>query len=122
MICALVTGVQKCALPILPTVNDDTFNQSAENADVVGDVKLDNGNGADVEGADGTASYAYNNDHDGVGTLDFDSDGTFIYTPADGEEGTVTFTYTLTDADRSEEHTSELQSLMHISYAVFSLK
>src|SRR3546814_8445644 len=24
--------------------------------------------------------------------------------------------------DRSEEHTSELQSLMHISYAVFSLK
>src|SRR3546814_3996109 len=25
-------------------------------------------------------------------------------------------------ADRSEEHTSELQSLMHISYAVFCLK
>src|SRR3546814_11643367 len=54
----------------VPTANDDTFNQSAENADVVGDVKLDNGNGADVEGADGAASYAYNNDHDGVGTLD----------------------------------------------------
>src|SRR3546814_3571305 len=28
----------------------------------------------------------------------------------------------LTDADRSEEHTSELQSLMRISYAVFCLK
>src|SRR3546814_3915840 len=27
-----------------------------------------------------------------------------------------------TDIDRSEEHTSELQSLMRISYAVFSLK
>src|SRR3546814_9439354 len=27
-----------------------------------------------------------------------------------------------TDADRSEEHTSELQSLMRISYAVFCLK
>src|SRR3546814_9634971 len=29
---------------------------------------------------------------------------------------------TLIDADRSEEHTSELQSLMRISYAVFCLK
>src|SRR3546814_9033680 len=28
----------------------------------------------------------------------------------------------LTDAERSEEHTSELQSLMRISYAVFCLK
>src|SRR3546814_1638507 len=28
----------------------------------------------------------------------------------------------LTDSIRSEEHTSELQSLMRISYAVFSLK
>src|SRR3546814_5779737 len=28
----------------------------------------------------------------------------------------------LHDSDRSEEHTSELQSLMRISYAVFSLK
>src|SRR3546814_1149094 len=29
---------------------------------------------------------------------------------------------TLADLDRSEEHTSELQSLMRISYAVFCLK
>src|SRR3546814_9298976 len=29
---------------------------------------------------------------------------------------------TLTGAERSEEHTSELQSLMRISYAVFCLK
>src|SRR3546814_5767723 len=40
--------------------------------------------------------------------------------------GTATFlseTYTVTkEADRSEEHTSELQSLMRISYAVFCLK
>src|SRR3546814_6180958 len=28
----------------------------------------------------------------------------------------------ITEADRSEEHTSELQSLMRISYAVFCLK
>src|SRR3546814_4352219 len=31
-------------------------------------------------------------------------------------------TAVLCDADRSEEHTSELQSLMRISYAVFCLK
>src|SRR3546814_2552823 len=30
--------------------------------------------------------------------------------------------HALTDRDRSEEHTSELQSLMRISYAVFCLK
>src|SRR3546814_3567678 len=34
-----------------------------------------------------------------------------------GDEGTH-----LVEADRSEEHTSELQSLMRISYAVFCLK
>src|SRR3546814_9114969 len=31
-------------------------------------------------------------------------------------------TYDLREASRSEEHTSELQSLMRISYAVFCLK
>src|SRR3546814_10745206 len=33
-----------------------------------------------------------------------------------------TFFYKMKDIDRSEEHTSELQSLMRISYAVFCLK
>src|SRR3546814_5261044 len=33
-----------------------------------------------------------------------------------------TWTYRLAVAQRSEEHTSELQSLMRISYAVFCLK
>src|SRR3546814_3355293 len=32
------------------------------------------------------------------------------------------YTLTMTAAGRSEEHTSELQSLMRISYAVFCLK
>src|SRR3546814_6348880 len=35
---------------------------------------------------------------------------------------TVAFTSMLTSSGRSEEHTSELQSLMRISYAVFCLK
>src|SRR3546814_1878858 len=32
------------------------------------------------------------------------------------------YTFERVDVDRSEEHTSELQSLMRISYAVFCLK
>src|SRR3546814_5110257 len=34
----------------------------------------------------------------------------------------TTLTETLSDASRSDEHTSELQSIMRISYAVFCLK
>src|SRR3546814_14970552 len=37
-------------------------------------------------------------------------------------EGTVDFVDNQVDPTRSEEHTSELQSLMRISYAVFCLK
>src|SRR3546814_7528800 len=36
--------------------------------------------------------------------------------------GAPTISFNMSDADRSEEHTSELQSLMRISYAVFCLK
>src|SRR3546814_10541448 len=37
-------------------------------------------------------------------------------------DGTAAFNYAWIDDFRSEEHTSELQSLMRISYAVFCLK
>src|SRR3546814_5913040 len=40
----------------------------------------------------------------------------------EGNRATVTGVPTLSGAVRSEEHTSELQSLMRISYAVFCLK
>src|SRR3546814_12924929 len=39
-----------------------------------------------------------------------------------GTHGTATFANREAQAFRSEEHTSELQSLMRISYAVFCLK
>src|SRR3546814_19248218 len=42
-------------------------------------------------------------------------DGTHLYEHADPREGLHP------DRDRSEEHTSELQTLMRISYAVFCL-
>src|SRR3546814_5520642 len=41
---------------------------------------------------------------------------------AEGRIGDPEFDYQLGMAARSEEHTSELQSLMRISYAVFCLK
>src|SRR3546814_4595216 len=40
----------------------------------------------------------------------------------DGERGAIVFTASVAAQDRSEEHTSELQSLMRNSYAVFCLK
>src|SRR3546814_5663405 len=53
-----------------------------------------------------------------------------IFIPAPGvqdavmeaAEGGVKFIVAITEGVRSEEHTSELQSLMRISYAVFCLK
>src|SRR3546814_3005302 len=39
-----------------------------------------------------------------------------------GEFGHLAAAFDRRDRDRSEEHTSELQSLMRISYAVFCLK
>src|SRR3546814_3811975 len=48
----------------------------------------------------------------GVGQQECEKNLRDRYRKAGGEEG----------ADRSEEHTSELQSLMRISYAVFCLK
>src|SRR3546814_5960131 len=62
-------------------------------------------NGGD--GTGGTAEILI--DADAASTISLGSAGVF----AIGEGG---------NADRSEEHTSELQSLMRISYAVFCLK
>src|SRR3546814_7144131 len=46
---------------------------------------------------------------------DFNVRGKLLFTPGDATEITLS-------GNRSEEHTSELQSLMRISYAVFCLK
>src|SRR3546814_5487154 len=55
--------------------------------------------------------------------LELGADGTYslhdAYRESDGATNDVTGTWTV---ERSEEHTSELQSLMRISYAVFCLK
>src|SRR3546814_1236887 len=90
--CALVTGVQTCALPIYP----------APNLDADGNLNIS----IDPSCPDGgiynpIANRNINNPIQGVG----------ICVPRSS-----TFNV------RSEEHTSELQSLMRISYAVFCLK
>src|SRR3546814_3573173 len=48
--------------------------------------------------------------------------GSFIVTIYNPVASVMTERYTQLEAKRSEEHTSELQSLMRISYAVFCLK
>src|SRR3546814_9898183 len=44
------------------------------------------------------------------------------HTSAHGALGALAFGIGTSEVERSEEHTSELQSLMRISYAVFCLK
>src|SRR3546814_7378699 len=59
-------------------------------------------------------------------TVTDNGDGTYTITNADGTTVTIDtpgdVLTELQDNTRSEEHTSELQSLMRISYAVFCLK
>nr|WP_294846917.1 tandem-95 repeat protein [uncultured Sphingomonas sp.] len=86
----------------VPTARDDSATQGTEGAAVTVDVfhndtpgadgvDIDNNPAVKVEYVDGTLS--------GSGTLVYNDDGTFTYTPASGEEGTVTFDYTITDGD-----------------------
>jgi len=87
----------------VPQAYDDDATQSAENADVTVNVLADNGYGADVPGADGVAFgdiAVVGGSLTGAGTLDYNGDGTFTYHPADGEVGTVSFDYTITDGDK----------------------
>src|SRR3546814_7194575 len=102
--CALVTGVQTCALPIYPVarvsaaygVDDDRLFRTA---------------------TDLPAAFAAM-----AGPATFST----VYTAADKGGTTVScdeaWQHISTALSRSEEHTSELQPLMRISYAVFCLK
>src|SRR3546814_3959359 len=90
--CALVTGVQTCALPIC------------------GDVE------AIIDGLQVTVPGGYEGTISGTITTTSTEANTPANTvPESGQEPD-------TNDNRSEEHTSELQSLMRISYAVLCLK
>src|SRR3546814_8009895 len=99
--CALVTGVQTCALPI-----------SARRArDCRAEVVLGLGGGSSMDVAKLLAALC------GSGQALAD-----MYGIGKVQGPRLPLVLMPTTAGRSEEHTSELQSLMRISYAVFCLK
>src|SRR3546814_2272680 len=98
--CALVTGVQTCALPIISaagaTTNLLNIDHQENVAFAYGELSLP------IFGQENRTAFA-----------DFlQLSAAVRYERYEG----------LADVARSEEHTSELQSLMRISYAVFCLK
>src|SRR3546814_950704 len=126
-ICALVTGVQTCALPVstptptptpTPTESDrsgavisskaaEAYNRGFTGKDVTVAV-IDSGidvNGSEFAGRLSDKSKSFESQYAPCMTCAPES-----------------ITFDLDDVQRSEEHTSELQSLMRISYAVFCLK
>ncbi|CAH1649394.1 hypothetical protein BOSEA31B_10351 [Hyphomicrobiales bacterium] len=85
----------------VPTAVNDSATQAAENTAVTVNVF-----GNDVPGADGVAitdpakvSLVAGSLQGGTGTVVYNNDGTFTYTPAAGEDGTVTFQYQIVDGD-----------------------
>ncbi|MGH6787546.1 MAG: Ig-like domain-containing protein, partial [Novosphingobium sp.] len=91
-----------------PTARNDAATQASENAAVTLNVITGAGTttgaaGADTPGADGvnltSGVAAVPGTLSGAGTLVYNNDGTFTYTPAPGEQGTVTFQYRITDGD-----------------------
>src|SRR3546814_10770332 len=113
--CALVTGVQTCALPISSNfgVRHDPFNGGAAMHA-----------GIDMAGRTGEPIYATADGivekagwGGGYGNMVDLAHGRGIETRY-GHLSKVL----VREGQRSEEHTSELQSLMRISYAVFGLK
>lgn len=81
-----------------PLANNDSGTQASENASVTVNVLTNDTPGADgVNPATGVALVA--GSLTGAGSLTYAGNGNFTYTPAPGEEGIVTFKYTITDGD-----------------------
>src|SRR3546814_1819924 len=111
--CALVTGVQTCALPIWSALA------------IAGDRGIDD---PGIAGRDRFIVEAERGERTGAEILD---DDIGLVAKAQREvagarrieiNADIAFAGILLGIIRSEEHTSELQSLMRISYAVFCLK
>src|SRR3546814_6752931 len=120
--CALVTGVQTCALPILQfDQGADQRQAKARALEAAVQLALDLHEGFEhpllVGRRNADASVAHRQLQAIRGPLDLDGDLAARF----GELHRVG-QQVQQDLLRSEEHTSELQSLMRISYAVFCLK
>src|SRR3546814_8524104 len=124
--CALVTGVQTCALPIFGSPISSESLAQASQADIVRafeempdatgwnhpNRRMEGGN---IQLAREFASFAREAPERAAAVL----------RDLTAETGTRTAGYAIAamaESARSEEHTSELQSLLRISYAVFCLK
>ncbi|MER8632194.1 tandem-95 repeat protein, partial [Mesorhizobium opportunistum] len=85
----------------VPTAHNDVAAQAGEDAPVTVNVFANDVPGADgVNIADPTkVAYVANSLTGGGGTVTYNNDGTFTYTPTAGEEGTVTFQYRIVDGD-----------------------
>src|SRR3546814_5979179 len=112
--CALVTGVQTCALPIcLGHLNS------------LREIDSDPAALTDAESARAEALTAEGNviEADYEDAEELPAEVAARLEAIDEElAGLIERTRTYDPRERSEEHTSELQSLMRISYAVFCLK
>src|SRR3546814_10558780 len=116
--CALVTGVQTCALPIF--LRQHRLEEVRATADVLDPLVILAGQLVLVGGVDLELGLLL------VGApLLADALGPFAndqFAVENDGDGAVPDAVPLHRPDRSEEHTSELQSLMRISYAVFEYK
>ncbi|WFP76046.1 tandem-95 repeat protein [Mesorhizobium sp. WSM4906] len=84
----------------VPTAHNDSATQASENAAVTVDVFANDVPGADgVNVTDPTKVSLVANSLSGSGAVTYNNDGTFTYTPAAGEQGTVTFQYQIVDGD-----------------------
>src|SRR3546814_6512983 len=105
--CALVTGVQTCALPIFDLEPQHKIGPAASRMSE---------QGLEAERVEDHARIARENGEKIIANPQIALDA------ITRQQATFTRRDLAQFAFRSEEHTSELQSLMRISYAVFCLK
>src|SRR3546814_1916852 len=119
--CALVTGVQTCALPIYsinPVNTNNFFRVGYQVEEVFTPVGMAFASVEPFENATIEAFYQYEWE-----PLEAPAPGSYFSFLDVGsrnavDHASVSFGGAAEDPERSEEHTSELQSLMRISYAV----
>src|SRR3546814_3324381 len=117
--CALVTGVQTCALPISLSAN------SPENGTAIEELEVDyDGTGIEI-GFNSRYLLDITQQIEGEAaqfSMADPASPTIVREVADGSALYVLMPMRVSGPTRSEEHTSELQSLMRTSYAVICLK